>query len=310
MSFGEFLYRLKTKWEYHTANDSIQKRIAEINRNKRRVFVKDDYYAIPEASVRIPKGIVDDIFNRFDLFIVNMHHLNGRYAFDDGKLFFLFDAFKLQILSANELFIINEIFFNHCYNIKIPNYRLYNVIDIGMNVGLASLFFGNRREVNQVFSYEPFLRSYKQAMNNFELNPTISKRIKAFNFGLGNGERIANVLFDPVASGTSGVWLNNDHGRSRLEKQAVLIKDSFKTLSGVLRNEPELPFVVKMDCEGSEFEIMDSLFGAGFPEQIIAILMEWHGKIPEGFEGRILDAGFKMVNTRLTVNTGIIYATR
>lgn len=310
MSIQSFLYRQKSRWQYHTANDHIQKKIAEINRYQLLIESRDRSYYIPEASIEIPKGKFDDVFSRFDLFIQNMRNLEGRYVWEEGKLYFIFDAFKVQILSSNELFIIKEIFFNQCYNLILPAQEQYNVIDIGMNVGLASLFFANQKNIHQIFSFEPFEQSFKQAENNFRANPMLSTRIKSFNVGLGKGERVEKLYFDPFASGTSGKALGQSARASHVLEQSVIIKDSYKTITSLLNTAGKYPYVLKVDCEGGEYEIMESLFDAGFPEEIIAILLEWHGSMPANFEQRILEAGFKMVSTRLKLNTGLIYAIR
>ena len=101
------------------ASDDIQKKIAEINRYEPLIESRNGSYYVPEASIEIPKGHLDDIFTRFDLFLQNMRNLAGRYVCEEGKLYFVFDAFKVEILSSNELFIIKEIFFNQCYVVNI-----------------------------------------------------------------------------------------------------------------------------------------------------------------------------------------------
>ena len=309
MRFGHFLYRQKSRWKYHTAKNETEKRIAEINQYSSVVESKGDRYYIREASLNIPKGLIDPIFTRFDLFLTNMRNLGGRYVWEDGRLFFLFDNYKFRIISSNELFIINEVFFNRCYNVNIPGDQIYNVIDIGMNVGFASLFFAAKKRVNQVFAFEPFPESFEHANNNLNANPHLSTKIKSFNFGLGKGERFQKMYFNPLASGNSGMKYCVK-GAANTEERTVLIKDAFEVISEIIRAEPNIPVVVKMDCEGAEFEIMESLFEKGFSNEVKAVLMEWHGAIPMDFEQKFLDMGFQTLFTRLKNNLGLMYAFR
>ena len=310
MKLHELLYRQKSRWKYHTAKSEIEKRIAEINRDKPLVVFRGENYYVPDAFVEIPKAIGYQVFTRFDLFMQNMNNLNGTYILENGNLFFLFDDFKIQIVSANELFIINEIFSNNCYNFSLAHAGSFNVIDVGMNVGLASLFFANKKDVSKVFSFEPFPQTFALANRNFERSPDLARKIKSFNFGLGNGERTEASLFNPYASGTSGAFLkSNSRGRNVVE-QSILIKDASSTIADIIEANGERPFVLKIDCEGAEYEIMESLIGGGFPEEVIAILMEWHGSVARKLADNIVQLGFKLVNTSIGHNTGLIYAMR
>ena len=310
MRLQDLLYRQKSRWKYHTAKTEVEKRIAEINRNRSYIELRNRNYYIPEADLKIPKGVVDEVFIRFDLFMQNMKNLNGTYRFEDGKLFFLFDRFKIRIVSPNELFIINEIFFNNCYNFSLPNQQSYNVIDIGMNVGLASLYFANRRDICEVFSFEPFPQTFMQAKGNFDNTPELASKIKSFNFGLGKGERMEISSYSPYASGTSGTLLKSKDADVTVYEQAISIRDAFETLTRIVDTDPETPFVLKVDCEGAEYEILESLIEGGFPERIIAILMEWHGSFSSGLQNRVRQLGFNLINTRTGNNTGMTYAVR
>jgi FkbM family methyltransferase len=311
MTFNSFIFRQRSKWKYHTAKTEIEKTIAEINRLEPQVQERENCYYIPAASLLLPKGVVDHIFIRFDLFLQNMRYLEGKYVWDNEKLFFLFDDFKTRIVSANELVIINEIFFHRCYNFKLPQNQLYNVIDVGMNVGLASLYFAGAANVKRVFSFEPFPKSFQDAQENFSNNINVSGKIKPFNFGLGKSEKTMKALFNPMASGTSrSVGLQSSIINSGLQEEAIQIKDAYEVINGIICSNEDVPYIMKLDCEGAEYEIMDSLFEKGLPERIISILMEWHGSMPETFESNILNNGFQFVSTRLQKNTGLLYAFR
>ena len=78
------------------------------------------------------------------------------------------------------------------------------VIDIGMNVGIASLFFATLPHVEKVYAFEPFKAPYLRAMDNFKLNPALSAKIQAYNFGLSNKFEELDVLAEELRTiGTS-----------------------------------------------------------------------------------------------------------
>lgn len=310
MNLSHFLYRQRARWKYHVAKTDVARNIAEINRNSPHIEVRNESYFVPMASIEIPKGAVDSIFLRFDLFMGNMKNLRGKYTWESDKLFFVFDNFKIQILSSNELFIINEIFFHQCYNFAPDDQRRWNVIDIGMNVGLASLFFADKVFVDHVFSFEPFEETFVQAQVNFESNSQIAHKIHAYNFGIGKGNRIEKASYNPLSSGTSGIRFSQSEASPGVRVQAITLRDAHETLFEIFAGYSDMPFIMKIDCEGAEYDIIASLCENGFPEQVKVILMEWHGVMPEGFEAMISKNGFRMIRTRSKGNLGLIYAFR
>ena len=310
MPLRNFFYRQKSRLQYHTAQDDIGRTIAEINRHRKRIASMGNSYSIPEASLIVPKGSIDHLFSRFDLLIDNMVNLKGHYVWQEEMLYFSFDDLSIRIISANELFIINEIFFHNCYNYKTSDDAQYNVIDIGMNVGLASLFFAGKRSVNKIFAYEPVYESYAQALDNFSINQHLSNKIEAFNFGLGNGARMQNILYDPMASGTSGFRADATAKDKNAGERSVRIENAFITLNNIIHGYSEYPYLLKIDCEGAEYEIIDCLVESGLHRQIQTIVMEWHGTTAGQIASRLSQAGMKMFFTRFRNNLGLIYAFR
>ena len=308
MGISHFLYKLKNRWDYHTATKELQKNIATINRDAPLIQPLGRNYYLPEVSIEIPAGAVDEIFGRYDLLVNNMRNLEGQYVWEGDRLMFLFKELKFQITSCSELFIIDEIYNHHCYNFDLPGAQSCNVIDIGMNVGLASLFFASKHSVNEVYAFEPFPQSFDQAKSNFKDNYFLAHKIRPFNFGLGRGERLSAAFYYPSASGTSGA--SEKHNGVNHKEESIVIKDAFETISSIIRSCPEVPFVMKIDCEGAEYEIMQSFFERSIPDAIRVILMEWHGSIPDRFMNNFLEAGFRVVTTRSKKDLGLMYAFR
>src|SRR5688500_18445198 len=158
MGFKDFLYRQHQRIQYHTCHDLTTKRIAEINRFKKIIESSGEGHRVPVLNVVLPLNEFDFIFqdSTFELFFTLPAKLLGHYQIADNRLFLCFADLKLEITSRSELYIINEVYFERCYHFLLPYNEMVHVIDIGMNVGIASLFFAGLAQVKQVHSYEPF----------------------------------------------------------------------------------------------------------------------------------------------------------
>lgn len=219
-----------------------------------------------------------------------------------------FKDLQLYIESPEEIFIIHEVFIEKDYNL-LSN-ESFVVFDIGMNIGISSLFFALNKNVQQIYSFEPVITTYNQAIYNLDLNPTFSSKIEAFNFGLGGFTRVEKVLYNSQAKGNCGI---------RLESSLVIDKDNSKEIEISIKNVAEvLPSlmakhsgqkkVFKIDCEGAEYEIVQKLSDSNVLSDIDILMIEWHDKGAKILEDLLVSNDFTVVSRHLTSITGMIYA--
>lgn len=81
------------------------------------------------------------------------------------------DGIHIIFHNALEESIFYEIYYNEEYNINCPTNSI--VIDIGLNVGMATLFFANKEFVSKVYAFEPDKNVYEKALYNIGLNEKI-----------------------------------------------------------------------------------------------------------------------------------------
>lgn len=219
-----------------------------------------------------------------------------------------FAALKLYIESPEEFFIIKEVFLEKDYNL-LSN-ESFVVFDIGMNIGLSSLFFGLQNNVQQIYSFEPVVTTYKQALYNLELNPSCSDKIEAFNFGLGGSSRVEKVLYNSQAKGNCGIRLDLSQviDKENAEEIEINIKNVQEVLPDLLAKHPKLKKVFKIDCEGAEYEILQKLNDSNLLVDIDVILIEWHDKGATLIEELLVANNFSVISRHLTSITGMIYA--
>ncbi len=181
------------------------------------------------------------------------------------------DDIVLDVENAEDLQVIAEVFLAKEYNVLPPGRCI--AIDIGMNVGVASLALAKNPQVEVVFAYEPFAAPFRRAALNFERNPQLSAKIQPFNVGLADRDEDLDVFSDPTS--TIGVSIR---GAASGRRERIQIKDAGEELRPHIENAAKrgLGVVVKVDCEGSEFAIFDSLTRESLLSKIDAFMIEWH----------------------------------
>lgn len=228
----------------------------------------------------------------------------------EGKLLLLdIDGLTLEIQTAEEIFIVHEIFVNSCYEFHLDKDCV--LIDIGMNVGIASLYFSSKVKVKKIFGYEPFNPTFEQAQINFERNPRLKSKIEPFNIGLGNKDFDVKVEYSPENRGRVGL-----QGRKLIKDritdltiEKVIIKSVDEIFKNIFLKFSE-SIVVKMDCEGAEFEIIDTLRLNNLLEKIDVLMIEWHDKNPSPIIEALTEAGFRSFKNNYSAKFGMIYAAR
>jgi len=310
MELPSLLYRINQRIKFRNAKTRIERLVIELNLQRPRVLIKKDHYEIPEVKAKFSKTGFDDIFYWFDLFVQLPKKLNGKYVNEGLDLFFVFKDLKIKIYSYSELYIINEIYFEQCYNINIPPSDELVIVDMGMNVGLASLFFANLQQVKMVYAYEPFEPTYHQALENIKNAPSFSQKIIPHAYGLGNEEREINVPYNPQNSGTNVSVLSVTEEQKSKHEITLTIKNAAIEIKSIVEKHPTAKVILKIDTEGAEYEIFESLFSEKLPENVIGFLMEWHVNGPKSLEEKLIGENFKLVSTLIEPNTGLIYAFR
>jgi FkbM family methyltransferase len=311
MSISSFIYRQKQKIKYHFANNDTKKIIAEINRNNEKILENSINYIFKELKLSIPKGKFDFIFENYTLFISNAKILDGKYEIIDGRLVFYWQSFKLVISSSSEIFIINEIFVEKCYNFYLPESdKDIIVLDIGMNVGIASLFFANNKNIKRVYSFEPFKPTYNKAVQNLSLNKIVAKKIAHYNYGLGNKYKILNVPYSSQNTGVNSTVNQTERSIGQESKQKIIIQDILSEIERIIKENKGKHIVLKIDTEGAEFEIFDRLRGKELNPEIRLIMLEWHFKNPSEIEEYLMHQGFAFINMVINRKAGLIYAFR
>jgi FkbM family methyltransferase len=229
------------------------------------------------------------------------------------------DSVKISCMGVNffahsreDLTVFDEIWMRNVYNFSSPSKTV--VIDIGMNVGLASLYFARMPWVEKVYAFEPFDQPYLRAISNFEINPDLRQKIKPHKFGLSGKSETLNVLSSSIATISTSI-----RGLRHGDRQAIEIRDACQIFKGIIQEHEgaDVSLVVKMDCEGSEFEILERLAACSMIREFRIFMIEWHkwwcsSKTSSDLVAPLVGCGFDVFNQTyaLDAHAGMIFAVR
>ncbi|TAN12861.1 MAG: FkbM family methyltransferase [Chitinophagaceae bacterium] len=227
----------------------------------------------------------------------------------NDKLRINIEGISIYLQTWEELVILEEIFIKGIYNFICDDQYIF--IDIGMNVGCTSLYFARSNNVLKVYGFEPFEATFQQAMNNFSIND-FSKKICPFNYGLGKEDASLEVDYIPTFKGSMGINGIPSY-LSAYENQKILVSIQLKKVVSTFQNifelNPSNRFVLKIDCEGAEYEIISSLFKERLLGNFEMIMIEWHQKGPEKLISDLLGAKYEILSfDPNNANIGMLYA--
>ncbi len=238
-----------------------------------------------------------------------------------GFTFFVNDAGELitgnknvqfRINDEEELFILSEVFLEGAYNLISPTQKKIALIDVGMNVGITTLFFASKENVEKVFSFEPFQPTFSMALQNIRLNKIHADKINANNFGLGKEDADINVSYSPKEKGrmgTKGLPTSEGYVAANVSNQLMHLRSASEEFLKIKEQVKDNFVVCKIDTEGAEYEIIDSLYNANILSVPDVYFIEWHEIKPAEIVAKLKSANYQVIETSINLlHSGMIYA--
>jgi len=229
---------------------------------------------------------------------------NGRVVINTSGVNIIVDCWE-------ELFIAHEILFKRIYNVSLN--KPFHVVDVGMNTGTSALFFASQPNCLHVDAYELFPQTAARATENLSLNPEISHKICAHSYGLGL--RDEDLWLDYVAEFKGSIGKNGlpDYAKPqgvKLHTEKVLVKICAvgQIVRELMSKAGDTAMVLKLDCEGAEYEILPALRDDNLLERFSVVMIEWHLRGPLHLKEMLKRAGFSCLSfDELSGTHGMLY---
>lgn len=217
---------------------------------------------------------------------------------------------RFNVRGKMDIWSLKETFIDRFYEkFGTPVGNGWKIIDIGAGIGDYTIFATYRHPGNQVYAYEPFAPSFELLRKNISINhieyihtfaQAVSGETGLIRLDISGGE--------PLQVSSTGA-----HQAVSPEKQTLVPSTS---LADALKsNNIERCDLIKLDCEGAEFDI---LFSAE-PEilkRVDRIVLEYHdyvtGNNHRELAEYLRESGYKVRTTPNYVHAdlGYLYAER
>lgn len=159
-----------------------------------------------------------------------------------GKFFTTIKNSEFLIDTINDPGILEETFIKEQY--KTLNVFNKTVVDIGASIGDSAIYFAKIKKAGRVIAFEPYPYAYRLAEKNIQLN--------------GMGGKIT-LLNQAVGSEYSSIFIKEDFmssSSSQLKEFDSGKKIKITTLEGIIKRFKIKDGVLKVDCEGCEYDIL------------------------------------------------------
>lgn len=171
---------------------------------------------------------------------------------------------SVELNSDADESVFNEIFVERDYKLLEEIIKNANnpIIDVGAHIGLFSIYARTLNQSVMIFAYEPEEKNFKSLKENFGLNH-IEKNVVVRNLAVSATEGMLTLYIS-----------QDSHNHSLVQSTENSKKVQATTLQKILQKAGTCD-LVKMDCEGAEFEIIKSMTKEDFGK-IKNIYIEYH----------------------------------
>ena len=188
---------------------------------------------------------------------------------------------------------------------KTQNFQIKNndvIIDVGAHIGLFSLYASQFCKTGSIYSFEPVKENYDLFLENVQMNSL--KQIKPFNLA--------------VSSSNSDVtlYLNEDEsGHSMFSESLKSITAKSISLQRIFDdNQIKNCNFLKLDCEGTEYEILEHLPISYF-NKIEKIIIEYHmadthPELLSKLKKLLISQNYNIEIKKLFSDIGFLYASK
>jgi FkbM family methyltransferase len=206
-----------------------------------------------------------------------------RFFTSDGNFFAKVHDLVFLIPFPHGVWELTETFISEDYgDFSVKN---ATVIDVGAFIGDTAAYFASRG-ARKVLAFEAALPIFRIAQENIRMNK-LQDTVDVRNYAVAGREGEVTFRFRCGQPGSSSIVFQDHASRS------MFYKVKTTTLNQVMK-EVSYVDLLKMDCEGAEYQILPLAFKDGNLKNISNIILEVHGP-PQEILNVLRAAQFKIV---------------
>ncbi len=186
-----------------------------------------------------------------------------------------------QVRSAMDVWSVKETFLDQFYTrYSLPVQDGWTVVDVGAGIGDFSIYAAHANPAGMVYAFEPYPDSFALMMQNLAVNKV--ENVRAFRKAIWSS---GGVLALNLGSGEPLQFTSQEKTSANQPVEAISV-DALSLERLFSSENLERVDLLKMDCEGAEYEILFSIQ----PEtlaRIERIILEYHDLGPERNHGAL-----------------------
>lgn len=175
------------------------------------------------------------------------------------KYLALTDGHVIPVRDFMTLYIYKEIFVDRCYDLTLDQPAPV-IIDIGANSGLFALRLKQLYPSAKIACYEPFPPNFAQLQNTIAVNGLES--VSPVQKAVGARPGRAKLFIHKKNIGGHSFYASETLNRDYVEVEVIDIPSLLGEVQQQLGEAPQEVDLLKIDCEGAEFDILMNLSAA------------------------------------------------
>lgn len=183
---------------------------------------------------------------------------------------------------TSDMLAFKQIFIDQEYESNNLPSTAENIIDLGANIGLASVFFAKRYPNANILAVEPDKRNYAVLTQNIA---GVSDRVKSILGAAWHKDGKIFIQSDLADGSDLGAW-----GRRTVEtadnRENEVDAFGLSSLIGKMRGDID---ILKVDVEGAELEIFSQNASEWLP-RVKLVVVETHDRFREGSDSAVRQA--------------------
>ena len=184
---------------------------------------------------------------------------------DEFAIFKTKDNLQIKIrVKSTDLMALVNVWIKNEYEIdELSINDNHSIIDIGGHIGLFSLLVSQKSRYANIYSFEPIKNNFDLLKTNLELNSI--ENVCAFNLAVSKNSDEIDLFLS-----------KDESAHSIISKESESVKVKSISLQDIFdNNKISTCKLLKLDCEGAEYEIIESL-PSKYLDKIQNIAIEYH----------------------------------
>lgn len=233
-----------------------------------------------------------------DVNLINMEYyyrLKKEISFEKiGNRFYgVINGLKIQIPFPSGLIELEDTFLKQEYNFF--DVKNANVLDVGAYIGDTAIYFA-MQGAKKIVGYEPIPQTLEIAKHNVALNH-LENTVKLCGEAIGTERGCMKINYVPNFPGMSSLYMKS--GRN------VSLNVDVKPFN-IAVDELGHVDLLKMDCEGAEWQVIPKAVENGWLRNVDKIIMEVHQGGINVMQKLLLKAGFKTDKVKAYFNAWLL----